>query len=68
MGCCAFLDAQTAHHGILFAFQLAEMKTKLDMSERRVSELEEERHRHPPEKERLKVLGRDRLSQEMVGG
>ncbi|EOB05776.1 TNFAIP3-interacting protein 3, partial [Anas platyrhynchos] len=49
----------------LFAFQLAEMKTKLDMSERRVSELEEERHRHPPEKERLQVLGRDRLSQEM---
>lgn len=66
--CCAFLDAQSAHHGILFAFQLAEMKTKLDMSERRVSELEEERHQHPPEKERLQVLGRDRLSQEMVGG
>eukprot|EP00075_Anas_platyrhynchos_P023430 XP_027312683.1 TNFAIP3-interacting protein 3 isoform X3 [Anas platyrhynchos] len=49
----------------LYEEQLAEMKTKLDMSERRVSELEEERHRHPPEKERLQVLGRDRLSQEM---
>ncbi|NXK53569.1 TNIP3 protein, partial [Chauna torquata] len=49
----------------LYEKQLAEMKAKLDMSERRVSELEEERHRHPPEKERLQVLGRDRPSQEM---
>ncbi|XP_040412040.1 TNFAIP3-interacting protein 3 isoform X3 [Cygnus olor] len=49
----------------LYEEQLAEMKTKLDMSERRVSELEEERHQHPAEKERLQVLGRDRPSQEM---
>ncbi|NXI65769.1 TNIP3 protein, partial [Anseranas semipalmata] len=49
----------------LYEEQLAEMKAKLDMSERRVGELEEERHRHPPEKERLQVLGRDRPSQEM---
>ncbi|XP_021250374.1 TNFAIP3-interacting protein 3 [Numida meleagris] len=48
----------------LYEKQLAEVKAKLHVSERRVSELEEERHRHPPEKERLQVLDRDRPSQE----
>ncbi|XP_071664194.1 TNFAIP3-interacting protein 3 isoform X4 [Patagioenas fasciata] len=45
---------------ILSSLKLAEMKTKLDMSERRVGELEEERHRQHPENERLRVLGRER--------
>ncbi|XP_031408951.1 TNFAIP3-interacting protein 3 isoform X5 [Meleagris gallopavo] len=49
----------------LYEKQLAEVKAKLHVSERRVSELEEERHRHPPEKERLQVLDRDAPSQEM---
>ncbi|NWX53087.1 TNIP3 protein, partial [Steatornis caripensis] len=44
--------------------QLAEMKAKLDVSERRVSELEEERHRQHPEDERLRALGRERPLQE----
>ncbi|XP_074677590.1 TNFAIP3-interacting protein 3 isoform X1 [Strix aluco] len=48
----------------LYEKQLAEMKAKLDMSERRVSELEEERHRQHPEDERLRVLGRERPLQE----
>ncbi|KAM6205738.1 TNFAIP3-interacting protein 3 [Sarcoramphus papa] len=45
----------------LYEKQLAEMKAKLDVSERRVSELEEERHRQRPEDERLRALGRERL-------
>ncbi|KFV15155.1 TNFAIP3-interacting protein 3, partial [Pterocles gutturalis] len=49
----------------LYEKQLAEMKAKLDVSERRVGELEEERHREHPENERLQVLGRERPSQEM---
>ncbi|XP_074760494.1 TNFAIP3-interacting protein 3 [Athene noctua] len=49
----------------LYEKQLAEMKAKLDMSERRVSELEEEKHRQCPEDERLPVLGRERPLQEM---
>ncbi|NXC38399.1 TNIP3 protein, partial [Penelope pileata] len=49
----------------LYEKQLAEVKAKLHVSEKRVSELEEERHRHPPEEESLQVLGRERLSQEM---
>uniref|UniRef100_A0A8D0KW91 TNFAIP3-interacting protein 3 n=1 Tax=Strix occidentalis caurina TaxID=311401 RepID=A0A8D0KW91_STROC len=48
----------------LYEKQLAEMKAKLDMSERRVSELEEERHLQHPEDERLRVLGRERPLQE----
>uniref|UniRef100_A0A8C0G4J5 TNFAIP3 interacting protein 3 n=1 Tax=Bubo bubo TaxID=30461 RepID=A0A8C0G4J5_BUBBB len=48
----------------LYEKQLAEVKAKLDMSERRVSELEEERHRQHPEDERLRVLGRERPLQE----
>lgn len=50
------------------AFQLAEMKAKLDVSERKISELEEERHRQRPEAERFRALGRERPLQEMVGG
>ncbi|NWI94574.1 TNIP3 protein, partial [Pitta sordida] len=46
----------------LYEKQLTEMRTKLDMSERRVSELEQERHRQHPEEERL--LGREKLLQE----
>ncbi|XP_048797242.1 TNFAIP3-interacting protein 3 isoform X3 [Lagopus muta] len=49
----------------LYEKQLAEVKAKLHVSEKRVSELEEERHRHPPEKERLQILDRDTPSQEM---
>ncbi|XP_051472806.1 TNFAIP3-interacting protein 3 isoform X2 [Apus apus] len=49
----------------LYEKQLAEMKAKLDVSERRVSELEEERHRQHPEDERLQALGRERPLQEM---
>lgn len=67
-GCCAFQDPQSAYHSLLLAFQLAEMKTKLDMSERRVGELEEERHRQHPENERLRVLGRERPLRDTVGG
>ncbi|NXL29751.1 TNIP3 protein, partial [Glaucidium brasilianum] len=48
----------------LYEKQLADMKAKLDMSERRVSELEEERHQQHPEDERLPVLGRERPLQE----
>ncbi|OXB59545.1 hypothetical protein ASZ78_012480 [Callipepla squamata] len=47
----------------LYEKQLAEVKAKLHISERRVSELEEERHQRVPE-ERLQVLDRDRPSQE----
>lgn len=50
-----------------FAFQLAEMKARLDVSESRVSELEQEKHWQHPE-ERWQVLGRERLLQEKVGG
>ncbi|XP_035745536.1 TNFAIP3-interacting protein 3 [Egretta garzetta] len=49
----------------LYENQLAEMKAKLDVSERRVSELEEERQRQHPEDERLRALGRERPLQEM---
>ncbi|XP_076193788.1 TNFAIP3-interacting protein 3 isoform X1 [Aptenodytes patagonicus] len=49
----------------LYEKQLAEMKAKLDVSERRVSELEEERPQRHPEDERLQALGRERPSQEM---
>ncbi|XP_067153195.1 TNFAIP3-interacting protein 3 [Apteryx mantelli] len=45
--------------------KLAEMKAKLDMSQRRVSELEEERHQNHPENESLRYLDRDGLLQEM---
>ncbi|KFV63914.1 TNFAIP3-interacting protein 3, partial [Dryobates pubescens] len=48
----------------LYVKQLAEMKAKLDMSERRVGELEEERHRQHPEDGRLQALGRERPLQE----
>ncbi|NXY64958.1 TNIP3 protein, partial [Callaeas wilsoni] len=48
----------------LYEKQLTEMKAKLDVSERRVSELEQERHRQHPEEERWRVLGRERLLQE----
>lgn len=44
------------------------MKAKLDVSERRVGELEEERHRQHPEDERLRAPGRERPLQETVGG
>lgn len=44
------------------------MKAKLDVSERRVGELEEERHRQHPEDERLRALGREMPLQETVGG
>ncbi|NWI23621.1 TNIP3 protein, partial [Sula dactylatra] len=44
----------------LYEKQLAEMKAKLDVSERRVGELEEERHRQHPEHEILRALGRER--------
>ncbi|XP_056214237.1 TNFAIP3-interacting protein 3 isoform X2 [Falco biarmicus] len=49
----------------LYEKQLAEMKTKLDESERRVSELEEERHRQHPKDERFRAPGSERLLQEM---
>ncbi|NXH65854.1 TNIP3 protein, partial [Hydrobates tethys] len=48
----------------LYEKQLEEMKAKLDVSERRVGELEEERHRQHPEDERLRALGRERSLQE----
>ncbi|KFO84749.1 TNFAIP3-interacting protein 3, partial [Buceros rhinoceros silvestris] len=48
----------------LYEKQLAEMKAKLDESERRVGELEEERHRQHPEGGRLRALGRERPLQE----
>lgn len=44
------------------------MKAKLDVSEKRVSELEQERHGQHPEEERWRALGRERLLQEKVGG
>ncbi|NWS47181.1 TNIP3 protein, partial [Probosciger aterrimus] len=49
----------------LYEKQLAEMKARLDVSERRVSELEEKRHRQHPEAERLQALGREQKLQEM---
>ncbi|NXP12790.1 TNIP3 protein, partial [Thinocorus orbignyianus] len=51
----------------LYEKQLAEMKAKLDMSERRVGELEEESHRQHPEDERLRALGRETPLQEAKG-
>lgn len=66
--CCAFQSCQSAHHGVSLAFQLAETKAKLDVSERRVGELEEERHRQHPEDGRLRALGRERPLQGAVGG
>ncbi|RMC13504.1 hypothetical protein DUI87_08580 [Hirundo rustica rustica] len=44
--------------------ELTEMKAKLDVSERRVSELEQERHWQRPEEDRWRALGRERLLQE----
>uniref|UniRef100_A0A8C7ED52 TNFAIP3-interacting protein 3 n=1 Tax=Nothoprocta perdicaria TaxID=30464 RepID=A0A8C7ED52_NOTPE len=44
--------------------KLVEMKAKLDMSQRRVSELEEERHQNHPENESWQFLGRDGPLQE----
>ncbi|NXL03128.1 TNIP3 protein, partial [Mesembrinibis cayennensis] len=49
----------------LYEKQLAEMKAKLDVSEKRISELEEKRHQQHPEDERLRALGRERPLQEM---
>ncbi|KAM7111935.1 TNFAIP3-interacting protein 3 isoform 7-T15 [Ciconia maguari] len=49
----------------LYEKQLAEMKAKLDVSERRVGELEEKRHQQHAEDERLQALGRERPLQEM---
>ncbi|OWK58626.1 TNFAIP3-interacting protein 3 [Lonchura striata] len=49
---------------VSLAFQLTEMKARLDVSEMRVSELEQERHQQHPEEERWRVLGRERLLQE----
>ncbi|NXD68668.1 TNIP3 protein, partial [Eolophus roseicapillus] len=49
----------------LYENQLAEMKARLDVSERRVSELEEKRHRQHPEAERSQALGREQPLQEM---
>lgn len=49
----------------LYEKQLAEMKARLDVSERRVSELEEKRHRQHPEAERLRAPGREQPLQEM---
>ncbi|NXW87989.1 TNIP3 protein, partial [Alopecoenas beccarii] len=57
-------DRQFRNMKQLYEKQLAEMKTKLDMSERRVGELEEERHRQHPENERLQVLSRERPLQD----
>ncbi|NXD78595.1 TNIP3 protein, partial [Halcyon senegalensis] len=48
----------------LYEKQLTEMKAKLDVSERRVGELEEERHRRHPEDGRLRALSRERPLQE----
>ncbi|NWR65054.1 TNIP3 protein, partial [Bucorvus abyssinicus] len=48
----------------LYEKQLAEVKAKLDASERRVGELEEERHRQHPGDGRLRALGRERPLQE----
>uniref|UniRef100_H0YUL5 TNFAIP3 interacting protein 3 n=1 Tax=Taeniopygia guttata TaxID=59729 RepID=H0YUL5_TAEGU len=48
----------------LYEKQLTEMKARLDVSEMRVSELEQERHQQHPEEERWRVLGRERLLQE----
>uniref|UniRef100_A0A8C5IQT2 TNFAIP3 interacting protein 3 n=1 Tax=Junco hyemalis TaxID=40217 RepID=A0A8C5IQT2_JUNHY len=48
----------------LYEKQLAEMKARLEVSERRVSELEQERHWQRAEEERWQVLGRERLLQE----
>ncbi|XP_009875840.1 PREDICTED: TNFAIP3-interacting protein 3, partial [Apaloderma vittatum] len=49
----------------LYEKQLAEMKAKLDVSMRRVSELEEQRHQQHPGDERLRALGREKPLQEM---
>ncbi|XP_030127869.4 TNFAIP3-interacting protein 3 isoform X1 [Taeniopygia guttata] len=48
----------------LYEKQLTEMKARLDVSEMRVSELEQERHQQHPEEERWRVLGRERPLQE----
>uniref|UniRef100_A0A8C3RDY9 Uncharacterized protein n=1 Tax=Cyanoderma ruficeps TaxID=181631 RepID=A0A8C3RDY9_9PASS len=48
----------------LYEKQLTEVKAKLDVSERRVSELEQERHWQHPEEESWRALGRERLLQE----
>ncbi|NXU13585.1 TNIP3 protein, partial [Pardalotus punctatus] len=48
----------------LYEKQLTEVKAKLDVSQRRVSELEQEQHRQHPEEKRWQALGRERLLQE----
>ncbi|NXS51908.1 TNIP3 protein, partial [Brachypteracias leptosomus] len=57
-------DHQFRNMKQLYEKQLAEMKAKLDVSERRVGELEEEKHRQHPEAGRLRALGRERPLQE----
>ncbi|NXW59731.1 TNIP3 protein, partial [Eurystomus gularis] len=57
-------DHQFRNMKQLYEKQLTEMKAKLDVSERRVGELEEERHRQHPEAGRLRALGRERPLQE----
>ncbi|KAM4672106.1 LOW QUALITY PROTEIN: TNFAIP3-interacting protein 3 [Amazona ochrocephala] len=50
----------------LYEKQLTEMKARLDVSEKKVSELEEKRCRRHPEDERLRALGREQPLQEMA--
>ncbi|KFW06050.1 TNFAIP3-interacting protein 3, partial [Eurypyga helias] len=57
-------DHQFRNMKQLYEKQLTEMKAKLDVSERRVSELEEDRRRQHPEDSRLQALGRERPLQE----
>ncbi|XP_057285903.1 TNFAIP3-interacting protein 3, partial [Pezoporus wallicus] len=45
--------------------ELVEMKSRLDVSEKKVTELEEKRHQQHPEDERLQALGREQSLQEM---
>ncbi|KAM9578222.1 LOW QUALITY PROTEIN: TNFAIP3-interacting protein 3 [Guaruba guarouba] len=49
----------------LYENLLAEMKARLDVSEKKVSEVEEERYRWHPEDEKLRALGKGRRVQEM---
>ncbi|NWW87793.1 TNIP3 protein, partial [Rhynochetos jubatus] len=57
-------DHQFRNMKQLYEKQLTDMKAKLDVSEKRVSELEEDRRRQHPEDERLRALGRERPLQE----
>lgn len=52
----------------MLALQLAEVKAKLDASQKRVRELEEEQHQNQQECEGLRGLVRDGFLQEVVGG